>query len=83
MVKVIGDGQYRCAYDHIWEYHPDAVKPDTSNIGDVAPAASTSAPATQVVRLPTAVAPTTPMLAAPAATLQTSHKALPAVHSPQ
>ena len=40
LVQIIGGGQYRCAHDHIWECHPDAVKPDTSNIGDVAPATS-------------------------------------------
>ena len=82
LVQVIGGGQYRCAHDHIQECHLDAVKPDTSNIGNVAPAASTSAPATQAVRLPTAVTPTTPTPAAPAATLQTPCKALPAVCSP-
>ena len=81
-VQVIGGGQYRCASDHIQEHHPDAVQPDTSNIGDVAPAASTSAPATQIVRLSMAVAPTTPIPAAPEATLQTPHKAAPAIHSP-
>ena len=47
MVQVIGGGQYRHAHDHIWEHHLDAVKADTSNIGDVAPAASASASATQ------------------------------------
>ena len=72
LVHVIGGGQYRCAHDHIWECHPNAVKP----------AAFTSTPATQVVRLPTAVAPVTPTPAAPAAILQTPHKALHAVHSP-
>ena len=56
LVQVIGGGQYRCACDHIWECHPDAVKPETYNIGDVAPAASISAPATQAVIPPTAVA---------------------------
>ena len=80
LVQVIGGGQYRCAHDHIQECYPDAVKPDTSNICDVAPVASASAPSTQAVRLPTAVAPTTPT---PAATLQTPHKPLPAVSSPQ
>ena len=33
LVQVIGGRQYRHAHDHIWEHHPDAVKPDTSNIG--------------------------------------------------
>ena len=83
VVQVIGGGLYRCALDHIWEHHPDAVKPDTSNIGDAAPAASTSALATQAVRLPTAVAPATPTPAAPAATLQTPCKAPPLVCLPQ
>ena len=83
LVQIIGSGQYRHAHDHIWECHPDAVKPDTSNIGDVAPAASTSACATQVLGLPTAVATTTPTPVAPAATLQTPCKGLPAVHLPQ
>ena len=41
LVHVIGGGQYRHACDHISECHPDAVKPDTSNIGDVALNAST------------------------------------------
>ena len=85
LVQVIGTGQYRCACDHIWEHHLDAVKPepDTSNIGDVAPAASTSAPAIPAVRPPTAIAPTRPTPAAPAVILQTPCKALPAVCSPQ
>ena len=80
LVQVMGGGQYRHAHDHIQECQPDAVKPDTSNIGNVVPGASTSAPATQAVRLPTAVAPATPT---PAATLQTPHKAPPVVCSPQ
>ena len=46
LVQVIGGGQYRCDCDHIWEHHLDAVKPDTSNISNVAPAAFTSAPTT-------------------------------------
>ena len=41
LVQAIGGGQYRCAHYHIWESHLNAVKPDTSNIGDVAPAVST------------------------------------------
>ena len=82
LVQVIGGGQSRCACDHIWEHHLDTVKPDTSNIGNVAPAASRSAPATQAVRLPKAVAPTTPTPAVPAATLQTPCKAMPTVCSP-
>ena len=81
LVQVISGGQYRHVHDHIWEHHPHAVKPDTSNIGKIAPAAFTSTHATQAVRPPTAVAPTTPTPAAPAATLQTPCKALPAVHS--
>ena len=80
LVQVIGSGQYRHAHDHIQEHHPDAVKPDTPNIGDVAPAASTLAPATQVVRLPTAVAPAIPTPAAPAATLQTAKFCLQYAH---
>ena len=79
LVQVIGDGQYRHAHYHIWECHLDAVKPGTSNIGNVAPAASTTAHATQAVGLPTAVAPTTQTPAAPAATMWTPCKALPAV----
>ena len=47
LVKIIGGGQHRHAHDHICKCHSDAVKPDASNIGDVAPAASTSASATQ------------------------------------
>ena len=82
LVEIIGGGQYKHACDHIQEHHLDAVKTDTSDIGNVTPAASTSAPPTQAVRLPTAVAPTTPTTAAPAATLQTPCKAQPAVCSP-
>ena len=70
LIQVIGGRQYRCVQDHIQECHPDVVKPDKSNIGNVAPATSASAPATQAVRLPTAVAPTTLTPTAPAATLQ-------------
>ena len=80
LVKVIGGGQYRYAHDHIPEHHPDAVKPDTSNVGNVVPAASTPAPGNQAVTPPTAVATLTPT---PAAILQTPCKAPPAVHSPQ
>ena len=83
LIQVIGDGQYRCSHDHIQKHRLDAVEQDTSNIGDVAPAASTSALATQAVRLPTAVAPITPTPATPAATLQTPHKAPPVVCSLQ
>ena len=83
LVQVIGGGKYRHAHDHIQECHLDAVKPDTSNISNVAPAASTSAPATQTVRLLTTGTPTTPMPAAPAATLHTPYKALPTICSPQ
>ena len=73
LVQVIGGGQYRHAHDHIQEHNPDAVKPDTSNTGNVEPAASTPAPAIQVVRLPTAATPTTQTPAAPAATLSNLH----------
>ena len=45
LVQVIGGGQYRCSFDHILECHLDAGKSDTSNNGDVATAAWTSAPA--------------------------------------
>ena len=75
LVQVIGGGQYRHAHDHIQEFHSDAVKLYTFNLGNVAPAASTSAPATQAVALTTPVAP--------AATLQTPCKASPTVCSPQ
>ena len=61
-------------------HHPDAAKPDSSNIGNEASAPSTSAPVNQVVRLPTAVAPVTPT---PEAIPQTPYKAVPAVCSPQ
>ena len=60
LVQVIGGGQYRHAHDHFQECHPDPVKPDTSNIGDATPAASTLALSVQAVRLPTAAAPATP-----------------------
>ena len=73
LVQVIGGGQYKCGHDHIWECHLDAVKPDTAYIGDVAPAASASAHATQAARPPAAVAPTTPI---PAAALPSPCKAL-------
>ena len=86
LVQVIGGRQYRCAHDHIQECHLYTVKPDISNIGDVAPTAPTSALATWAVRVPTAVAPVapeTPTPAAPAATLETPCKALPVVHLSQ
>ena len=70
-VQVIGGGQYRCPHDHIGEHHPDAVKPDKSNIGDVALGTSALALTTKALRLPKTAAPTTPTPAAPAATLQT------------
>ena len=83
LVQVIGGGQYICARVHIWECHPDAVKPDTSNIAEVAPTGSASAAATQAVGLLTVVAHTTPTPAEPAATLQSKCKGLSVVLSPQ
>ena len=61
----------------------DALKPDTSSIGNVAPAAFALAPATLAVILPTAVAPPSTTPAAPAAMLQIPCKALTPVCSPQ
>ena len=42
LVQVTGGGQYRCAHDHIGKCHPDAVKPDTYNIGNVVPGSETA-----------------------------------------
>ena len=36
IVKVIGEAEYRQAWDHIWEHHPDAIKPDTHTKVEVA-----------------------------------------------
>ena len=50
LVQVIGGGQYRRAYNHICEHHPDAVKPDRSTIADVAPATPECSPGMPPVR---------------------------------
>ena len=88
LVQVIGGGQYRCAYDHIHEWHPDAVKPDRSTITDVAPATPECSPGIPPVRpapaapvaAPVAQATTPPSLVAPATTQHIPRKSV--VHTP-
>ena len=83
LVQVIGGGQYRSAHDHICKHQPDAVKPGTSTMADVAPATPESLLQTPPAAPAAPVAPATPQQVVSAATANTPHKPPPAMRTPQ